>query len=90
MPSHKEEVMRGQTPSENVMGLAEDKARDIFEKLPEEMRKDVLVIGADTVVSLDGKILGKPKDDEDAGRMLRSIQGRSHMVYTGVAFCIYG
>ena len=42
MPSHKEEVMRGQTPSENVMGLAEDKARDIFEKLPEEMRKDAL------------------------------------------------
>lgn len=84
MPSHKEEVMRGQTPSENVMGLAEDKARDIFEKLPEGMRKDVLVIGADTVVSLDGKILGKPKDATDALSMLRFLQGNTHQVYTGV------
>ena len=44
------------------------------------------VIAADTVVSVDGKILGKPKDEEDAKNMLRMLSGRMHEVYTGVAF----
>lgn len=48
---------------------------------------DYFVIGADTVVSLDGKILEKPVDEADAGRMLNSLSGRTHSVYTGV--CIY-
>ncbi len=42
------------------------------------------VIAADTVVSVDGKILGKPKDEEDAKNMLRMLSGRMHEVYTGV------
>ena len=45
----------------------------------------MLVIGADTVVVLDGKILGKPKDEADAFQMLSALQGRAHQVYTGVA-----
>lgn len=45
---------------------------------------EYIIIGADTVVSVDGVILGKPRDREDAGRMILSLQGRSHMVYTGV------
>ncbi|MBQ8946199.1 MAG: septum formation protein Maf [Lachnospiraceae bacterium] len=43
-----------------------------------------MVIGADTVVSIDGKILGKPVDEQDASRMLREISGRTHSVFTGV------
>lgn len=45
---------------------------------------DTLIISADTVVALNGKILGKPKDDEDAFNMLRSMSGTTHYVYSGV------
>ena len=47
--------------------------------------KHTLVIGADTVVVSDGKILGKPKDADDAKSMLRSLSGKTHFVYTGIA-----
>lgn len=47
--------------------------------------KDTVILGADTVVVLDDKILGKPKDEEDAFFMIQSLQGRAHEVYTGVA-----
>ena len=47
------------------------------------------MIGADTIVVSDGSILGKPKDEADAVRMIRSLQGRSHKVYTGVAILDY-
>ena len=48
--------------------------------------KDAIVISADTIVVCDGEILGKPKDEEDAVRMLTSLSGKSHKVYTG--FCV--
>lgn len=51
--------------------------------------KDTVVIGADTIVVLDGRILGKPADETDAVRMLNSLQGRRHDVYTGVAVLDY-
>jgi septum formation protein len=44
-----------------------------------------LVLGADTIVVLDGRILGKPRDESDAARMLRVLGGRTHEVYTGIA-----
>ena len=44
-----------------------------------------MIIGADTVVVQDGKILGKPQDEEDAFKMLMSLRGRAHQVFTGVA-----
>lgn len=47
--------------------------------------RDDLVISADTIVVLDGELLGKPVDDADAARMLRSLSGRTHEVMTGVA-----
>ena len=50
-----------------------------------EKEKEFLVIGADTVVSLQGKIYGKPKDREDAFAMLSSLQGRTHEVTTGLS-----
>ncbi len=83
-PSHAEEVTTGTRPAEIVMELSNLKAEDIFAQLPEAEKENVLVIGSDTVVALDGEILGKPKDEADAGRMLKALQGRSHQVYTGV------
>lgn len=84
MPSHKEERMQGNRPAQVVMGLAMDKAEDIFGQVGGIEKPDVLVIGADTIVALDNIILGKPKDEADALKMLRFLQGKTHQVYTGV------
>jgi septum formation protein len=70
----------GETPPATAERLALDKAR--CGARPEE---DALVVGADTVVVRDGELLGKPADDDEARRMLRSLSGRSHEVLTGVA-----
>ncbi len=48
--------------------------------------KNAVIIAADTVVTLDGEIFGKPRDEEDAGRMLRALSDRTHEVYTG--YCV--
>lgn len=79
-PSQGEEQITVSDPAEVVEELSEQKAREVFLKT----EGDILVIGADTVVAVNGKILGKPKDQEEAKQMLRSIQGDSHEVYTGV------
>lgn len=50
--------------------------------------ENIIVIGADTVVAADGEILGKPKDKDDARRMINKISGTSHQVYTGVALVL--
>ncbi|MEW6727333.1 Maf family protein [Desulforudis sp. 1088] len=67
-------------PAPLVEELALRKARAVAERTPEG-----LVIGADTVVVLRGKILGKPRDEAEARSMLRELEGTSHEVYTGVA-----
>lgn len=82
--SKAEENIRSEHPWELVMELSGRKALDVFEGLSEEEKKNSLVIGADTVVSLEGAIMGKPKNEEDAVRMLTALQGRTHQVYTGV------
>lgn len=79
-PSQWEEEITVSDPAEVVEELSEQKAREVFLKTGGES----LVIGADTVVAAKGQILGKPKDREAARQMLRSIQGGSHEVYTGV------
>lgn len=66
-------------PHEAVMLLAKQKAEDVFSR-----NSDCMVIAADTVVALEDKILGKPKDAEDAFNMLSALSGRQHTVYTGV------
>lgn len=66
-------------PAETVECLAQRKAEAVLPLRPRSP-----IIAADSVVSVDGRILGKPRDDEDAKAMLRLLSGRSHKVYTGV------
>ncbi len=82
-PSSFEESAGGLSATETVRAFARGKAEDVFSR-----HGDALVLGADTVVALDGEILGKPKDGEDAARMLRRLSGRTHSVFTGV--CLLG
>ena len=86
-PAQGEEKQVGDTPSEIVMNLAKQKAEEIYEKMIEAKvgEQDSLVIGADTVVVKDGKVLGKPKNREDAFTMLKGLSGSIHEVYTGVS-----
>lgn len=79
-PSNKEEIITSTNPALVVKELSLMKASDIA--TGEE--KDCVIIGADTVVSSDNKILGKPKDEEDAVRMITNLCGRAHSVFTGV------
>lgn len=89
--SEQEERYESSTPEEIVKELALMKAEHVASELEAEERqkggllRDTVVIGADTVVVLDGDILGKPADEEDAVRMLTRLQGRAHWVYTGAA-----
>ncbi|MCM1268829.1 MAG: Maf family protein [Bacteroidales bacterium] len=84
MPSDVEEVITKEKPDEVVEELSAQKAADVCEKLCAAGEEDFVAIGADTVVSVRGKILGKPADKADAVRMLKELQGKSHQVYTGV------
>ena len=68
----------GTKPEYAVVFLAARKAMAV------DRADDETVLGADTIVVLDDKILGKPKDREDAFNMLRSLSGRVHSVFTGV------
>lgn len=78
-PSLFEEKNTGLSAEETVLSFAEGKAREVQSRF-----SDAAVLGADTVVCLDGVIFGKPKDREDAFRMLSLLSGRVHEVYTGV------
>ena len=73
-------------PSLLVQKLAFRKAEDVAKQYP----KDYLVVGADTVVFFEDRILGKPKSEEDAYRMLSALSGRTHQVYTGVSLHFQG
>lgn len=84
MPSTVDEKITKTEPQEVVEELSYQKAVDVCGRLTDEGREDFVVIGADTVVSCWGEILGKPKDRDDAASMLKKLQGGSHQVYTGV------
>jgi len=75
----------GETPAAHVLRLARAKADLIAPRYA-----TAAVLGADTVVALGDEILGKPRDDEDARRMLGRLAGRMHRVYTGVALAVGG
>ena len=84
--SHKEETYTSTEPDEIVKELALLKAKDVA---GQSEAKNLIVIGADTVVAYEGTILGKPKSEEEAFQMINGFQGDKHQVYTGVAILDY-
>lgn len=76
-----ENVPADYTPAQTVECLAERKGEAVFRLCP-----DCTVISADSIVSIDNMILGKPEDDEDAKATLRRLSGRTHQIFTGVCF----
>lgn len=93
-PSNKEEITKKTKPSEICMELSKAKAIDTASSIKKynELHpaivtpNDILVIGADTIVAYENDVLGKPKDEDDAKRMLKMLSGKEHHVYTGVTF----
>ena len=77
-------------PEKLVCILSERKALAVWDELTEEEKKESILIGADTVVAVDDRILGKPADETEAFRMIELLQGRSHQVYTGVTILRQG
>ncbi|OQR82555.1 septum formation protein Maf [Achlya hypogyna] len=75
------------SPEHYVIENAKQKALEVARRLATDARLPDLVIGCDTVVVHDGKILEKPKDEADALRMLRALSGATHQVFSGVALC---
>ena len=78
--SNKEEIITSTNPEEVVKELSMMKAEDVAEGVT----GPAIILGADTVVAHKGRILGKPKDKEDAVNMISSFAGDDHFVYTGV------
>jgi septum formation protein len=74
-----ERLLPGESPQAYSERLAREKALAVF-----QMRTQDYVLGADTIVVVDNQILGKPRDEDDAARMLRLLAGRTHTVITGV------
>lgn len=79
IPSVGEETSTAKLPVDIAKELANRKALEVFKTHP-----DAVVIGCDTVVELDGQLLGKPKDVADAKQMLTALSGKTHLVHTGV------
>ena len=80
-----ESVRANEKPAAYVQRLARSKAEAVAERL-----KEGVVLGADTTVVIDNQILGQPRDDADAGRMLNLLNGKWHDVLTGVALVRVG
>ena len=80
VPNVKECELEGETPSAMSVRLACEKAEEVSSRFPGR-----LTIGADTVVDVDGVPFGKPLDRDDALRMLKALNGRKHLVHTGIA-----
>ncbi|MCR5271827.1 MAG: Maf family protein [Lachnospiraceae bacterium] len=87
MPACGEEKSEETAPDKYVIALASAKAFEIEEKV-KDSEDEYIIIGADTVVSKDGNILGKPKDSVDAERMIHMLEGDKHQVYTGVSLIV--
>lgn len=97
IPSNCEEICCLETPEDLVADLAKQKAENVASKIREQIQNHsfccspeeaVVILGSDTVVAMDGRILGKPKDEEDAFQMLQNLQGKKHQVYSGVALSV--
>ena len=77
-----EDFFNTESPREHVVRLAEAKAREVASKYP-----DRWVVAADTIVCINGSVLGKPKSREEAAEMLRRLSGQEHRVLTGFSVC---
>ncbi len=84
IPATGEEVTTNTDPAKVVEELSFQKASEIFNKIFTKDKDRCVVIGADTVVSYSGRVLGKPRDREDAANMIKEFAGDTHAVYTGV------
>lgn len=80
VPAVDETSRRGESPRRYVRRIAESKAGVVSKRYPRHW-----VVGADTTVVVDGRILGKPADDRDARRILKLLSGRSHQVVSAIA-----
>lgn len=81
-PGNSEERITKEIPEEIVEELSLQKAMAVASKF--DMEDGTIILGADTIVSFDGKILGKPRNEEEAVNTLMMLQGNTHQVYTGV------
>lgn len=79
-----EEIFTKEKPEEIVIELASMKVKDVANKINEAS----IIIGSDTMVAVNGQVMGKPKDEEDAKNMIRKLQDNKHQVYTGVSVII--
>lgn len=86
IPAVGDEIITSTVPSEVVKKLARAKALEVAGNC----ETDALIIGADTVVALDNRILGKPKDYDEAFHMISAIKNRCHSVFTGVTIVCNG
>jgi septum formation protein len=85
-PAHiPEDSLPGEAAKDCAERLAREKALAVARQRPHD-----IVLGADTVVVVDGQLLGKPSDAADAARMLRMLSGREHQVITGVCLVVNG
>ena len=82
VPSTFDEAGENDNPKQTVEFYAYSKAQEVFDKVNDN---GAVVLGADTIVCLDGKILGKPKDKNHAVEMLKCLSGKTHQVITGYA-----
>lgn len=89
IPSDIEEKIEAKEPAQVVLELSAQKAKDVAARIAQTAKDRIIVVGADTVVFSEGRILGKPADKDDAFRMIKELQGKSHYVYTGVTL-IFG
>ncbi len=79
------EELENLTPQELVERLARVKAEDVYRRnCNKNSEEEITVIGADTVVAVDGRVLGKPRTEDEAYEMLSMLEGRTHDVFTGV------
>lgn len=88
-PAYGDEIITKELPSEIVEELSCAKASEVADRYTDQYKNDIIVIiGADTIVAHGKEIMGKPKNEEDAVRMLETLQGDTHQVYTGVTLVI--
>lgn len=83
VPAEIEETFEASLPGEIVQELARKKAEAVA-----STSRDALIIGADTIVVLKNKILGKPADNDEARAMLEALSGQTHQVFTGIALIL--